>query len=667
SQGVITISLRPLYNFFGTAASYLLSLLPVGVAITIIRKGGRMSRAILLPTLSSISLKSPSVVSYRLFRLISYAKLLHFDELNFSDRISFILELASSDLWRRYLPLSELDFLLAQLKMNHGRNALIRALWHVNHTPFDQIEAKSALSSLIRSIGEDLSDREISLFMSLVEEHAPELLFSLRNLDVKTTHRKIFYEGARILRNQGWYEEAFSVISLVEDREDVEFGIALKTLIESELCFYKDGMLWPPAPTVSYIPKPDSILFLLEDALPWKRTGYTVRSQHLLSALQQQGTLVTPVVRPGLKTADIAIDFRHSTSSLFYHATNESLDTNFRKIPLHAFFAAYLEGTMSIALEKRPHVIHAVSNFKQAVVADRLSALLNIPWVYELRGLWEESQVTLGTIVKSSDRFRFFREQENLALIRANAVVTLSVAMKGHLVDRGISPDKIFVVPNGIPTTFVQTVQHLKPRHTSSLFRVGYFGSLNSYENLDTLVQALQFLPEYICLRIIGDGREKSNLAKLTKELELESRIEILPPVAAESLPDLVGDINAFVLLRKEDIVTELVPPMKLLEMLAFRKSLILSRRTVFQEMVPSGSDVMWIDNIDPVSVAAGIQNIFDKHSSIPEIDSTSRAPNIPTWDEIAQLYHPVWRYAHESFANAEHTLHLPDTKRRPG
>ena len=52
-----------------------------------------------------------------------------------------------------------------------------------------------------------------------------------------------------------------------------------------------------------------------------------------------------------------------------------------------------MERALELVDEFRPHVIHATTNYYNALVAQAVSAATGLPWVLEMRGLMEKTWI----------------------------------------------------------------------------------------------------------------------------------------------------------------------------------------------------------------------------------------------------------------------------------
>jgi len=121
-----------------------------------------------------------------------------------------------------------------------------------------------------------------------------------------------------------------------------------------------------------------------------------------------------------------------------------------------------------------------------------------------------------------------------LGLLRADCVVAIGGTMKRRLVDKGIDPRKITVIPNWTDTDAVVpvTVENawVREHGLSGCFIAMHSGNIGFAQDLDSLVRAASFLRDLDDLRIviIGSGARHADLVALAARLEVDS-VRFLP------------------------------------------------------------------------------------------------------------------------------------------
>ena len=121
-------------------------------------------------------------------------------------------------------------------------------------------------------------------------------------------------------------------------------------------------------------------------------------------------------------------------------------------------------------------------------------------------------------------------------LNRANVVVTISDVLKDELINRGVNPNKITIVPNCVSDKDIEIL----PKNTELRKKIGlrdkitlgYIGSLVPYEGLDFLIEGINKLEDSfrskVQLIIIGDGSHANHLINMVEELELTKIIKFV-------------------------------------------------------------------------------------------------------------------------------------------
>ena len=95
----------------------------------------------------------------------------------------------------------------------------------------------------------------------------------------------------------------------------------------------------------------------------------------------------------------------------------------------------------------RPSVLHAASNYSNALIALALRDATQLPVVYEVRGFWEDTWLSRHSAgatsdLRHSDRYVRSRALETHCMQAADLVVTLGEAMRDEIIERGIDPAK---------------------------------------------------------------------------------------------------------------------------------------------------------------------------------------------------------------------------------
>ena len=207
-------------------------------------------------------------------------------------------------------------------------------------------------------------------------------------------------------------------------------------------------------------------------------------------------------------------------------------------------------------LTRRPSVVVGSTPHLLAPVAGWLVARLRrVPFVLEVRDLWPEVLVEMGQLRAGS---RLYRSLEALAawvVARADAIVVLAPGVATALVERGVDPARVHLVPNGadlVPPLDDRGAARAALGAGADEVLVVYAGAHGPANGLDLALDAAADLaadhPE-VRFVFVGDGPVKGALVERASREHLANvRFEDARPKAA--MPEVLGaaDVGLHVL-----------------------------------------------------------------------------------------------------------------------
>jgi glycosyltransferase involved in cell wall biosynthesis len=140
----------------------------------------------------------------------------------------------------------------------------------------------------------------------------------------------------------------------------------------------------------------------------------------------------------------------------------------------------------------------------------RTAQRLDVPHVLEVNAPLCDEARRFRTLPYPQEAF----EVERRVCRETDHVFANSEATTAHLVDAGVSPAKVAVVPNGVD---VRKFTGRRRRRGSGVFRVGFLGSLNPWHGIDVLLEAFTHALARrtdLRLEIVGAGPEANRLAE---------------------------------------------------------------------------------------------------------------------------------------------------------
>jgi hypothetical protein len=233
------------------------------------------------------------------------------------------------------------------------------------------------------------------------------------------------------------------------------------------------------------------------------------------------------------------------------------------------YLSFMVAGFLAGLVQRRPDVIVGTSpQFFTNCAAWLLSVFRWRPFVFELRDLWPESIKTVGAM-RDSAAIRLLERLERFLYRRAAVVVAVTESFRRNLIARGIAPDKIAVVTNGVDLGRFQPLERdpeLADRFgLTGKFVLGYIGTHGMAHALETILDAaarIRALPEGANVRFLflGDGARKQALKETAERMGLDN-VVFLDTVPKADVPRYWSLLDVSIIhLRKADNFTQVIP-----------------------------------------------------------------------------------------------------------
>ena len=388
------------------------------------------------------------------------------------------------------------------------------------------------------------------------------------------------------------------------------------------------------------------VLFYLTNSLPHTTSGYTYRSHNTLVALKQSGIRVAAMTRLAYPLVVGKWPKNHCevVQGIPY----------FRSLPRSypGSLIERLEVEVQLLVEQAREfgadILHTTTDYNNALVVAEAARKLGIPWVYEVRGELESTWLSKqpaerqNALVKS-DFYQLARDQETACMKAANAVVALSEVSKMQLLDRGVSEERITVVPNAVHEEAVGV-----EFDQSSLRRelgledgvtVGTVTSVVGYEGLDVLLRAAASIP-HLRVLIVGEGSARVELEILAKELGMSDRVSFVGRQPNESIWKWYAVLDAFVVPRRNTPVCRNVTPIKALQAQALGVPVIASDLPALREI--TGQRAEYFEPEEPEELAAYLSRLDEYDAE--KIEAGKEWAKKHTWSYNARRYSEVYR-----------------------
>ena len=233
-----------------------------------------------------------------------------------------------------------------------------------------------------------------------------------------------------------------------------------------------------------------------------------------------------------------------------------------------AFLASFFIRRVDVVVGTSPQ-------FFTVCAAWLVSVLRRVPFVFELRDLWPQSIRVVGAM-KDGMLLRALGRIELFLYHRAALIVPVTHSFKRILTARGVDPDKITVVTNGVD------LQRFQPSPKDPLleaklglsgcFVAGYIGTHGLAHGLATVLDAARLLRDQgqddIRILMLGDGAEKAALQRRADAEGLRN-ILFVDTVPKDQVSRYWSLLDCSLIHLKQDALFQSVIPSKLFEAMA--------------------------------------------------------------------------------------------------
>jgi glycosyltransferase involved in cell wall biosynthesis len=206
-----------------------------------------------------------------------------------------------------------------------------------------------------------------------------------------------------------------------------------------------------------------------------------------------------------------------------------------------------------------------------------VARVLDVPLILEVNArLSQEQERHRGLAFGATAR-----ELELAVLLSADHIVTVSSILRRWVVDAGVRPDGVTMLPNG-----VDPVRFRPERDDRDAVRgqlglsdepvVGFLGTLKPWHDVATLVHAMELVARREPaphLLVVGDGPERGRLEDLARNLQFSEAVTFTGEVPHDSVAAYIGAFDVAVLPYGAD--GDYFSPLKLFEYLAAERPVV--------------------------------------------------------------------------------------------
>ena len=218
-------------------------------------------------------------------------------------------------------------------------------------------------------------------------------------------------------------------------------------------------------------------------------------------------------------------------------------------------------------LRNRYSLIHVHNMPDLLVFSALLPKMMGVPIILDIHDPMPE---LFGSIFTGNTN-SFFRSillfEEKVSFWFADQLITVHKGMFDLLTKRGVDPTRLEIIHNlPDPAVFGRP----KVAHTNQdYFTLVYAGTVSPRHRLDLAIQALFKLKDEmpdLRLKIIGDGPDIPKLRSLSKDYQIDDKVNFVGVVPMVEVPEILGQCDVAIATYSNDAFGNLVFPTKAVE-----------------------------------------------------------------------------------------------------
>jgi glycosyltransferase involved in cell wall biosynthesis len=288
----------------------------------------------------------------------------------------------------------------------------------------------------------------------------------------------------------------------------------------------------------------------------------------------------------------------------------------------------------------------------QGLTAWALARLKGAKFVFEVRDLWPAFAVAMG-VLKSKTIIRMSEWLEKFLYRRADQIMINSPGFTEHI--KGISNKPIDLIPNGADASMFNPdskgVEFRKLYDLQDKFIVLYTGAHGMANDLGVVLEAAALLKDNDQVRIIlvGDGKEKQNLIKHAKGLELNNLI-FVPPVPKSEIADVIASADLCLAILQPIEMYKSVYPNKVFDYMASGRATLLAIDGVIRDVVETSNSGVFVHPGDPKALAEQIKQLASKPALVEQMGKNGRDHLLKHFDrpvtasQLQELFEKIYK-----------------------
>ena len=264
-----------------------------------------------------------------------------------------------------------------------------------------------------------------------------------------------------------------------------------------------------------------------------------------------------------------------------------------------------------------------------AIAVRILARWKRCPFIFMVSDPWPEAPIQLG-VLRNPALIWLSKWLEWSTYQRASLVWVVAEWVRDFLIQRGLSPERVFLLPNGVDTNKFRPLPQAQARAElgwDDRFTVLYVGTHGVTHGLITILDAAEQIKDRDDIRfvLVGDGADKAYLMAQAQKRELKN-ITFLDPVAHNIVPTLLaaGDI-CLAHVRKVPGGLGIIP-IKMYEAMACARPVVLAVDGDARRIAEEAGGAIYVEPENASALASAILQLYEHLDLVSILGPKGRA-----------------------------------------
>ena len=279
--------------------------------------------------------------------------------------------------------------------------------------------------------------------------------------------------------------------------------------------------------------------------------------------------------------------------------------------------------------QRNPKVIHVRSIYEGYPIAIRKKQLCEY-FIYEANGFPSVELKFHHPNVDNDDiLMKKILYQEDKCLEAADLIITVSEVNSQFIQSRGIDPNKILVIPNGVDLNIFKW-KAPEPVDNRPL-RLLYSGTMTRWQGVHHAIEAAQLYNKDYPVKLILAGpckyKERKSIFRTIDRLKMNDHVEVIGAVKQKELVKLLhlSDVALAPLPANDRNLEQGCCPLKVLEAMAAGTPVISSDIPVVQELAENSKEAILVRPSSAKAIKDGLLELKKNQNLFMELSVAAR------------------------------------------